>query len=248
MLKPVEAPQDVEQGQWSLAEPGARRSLTLLALGAIVGLGIAGFGLFTAKGTASHTAPPEAVALINQQPILVSDYATQLQSEFGIPISRSTEAQRRKVLNDMINEELMVQRGQEMNLAGSDPEVRAALVAGVELQNSANVIAKQPTPVEMQTYYDQHKDRYRTQGLIHGFGFAAGLREMKLPTDKLAELLVGFNLGVEVGQVSVVLCVLGLAALLVKLKLAPPRRLVVDLASAALVGIGLYWFLGRAYV
>jgi len=85
-------------------------------------------------------------------------------------------------------------------------------------------------------------------GLIHGFGFAAGLLEMKLPTDKLAELLVGFNLGVEIGQVTVVLCVLGLTALLIKFKLALPRRLVVDLASAALVGIGLYWFLGRAYV
>jgi hypothetical protein len=85
-------------------------------------------------------------------------------------------------------------------------------------------------------------------GLIHGFGFAAGLLEMKLPTDKLAELLFGFNIGVEVGQVSVVLAVLGLAALLVKLKLGLPRRLVVDLASAGLVGIGLYWFLGRAYI
>ena len=85
-------------------------------------------------------------------------------------------------------------------------------------------------------------------GLIHGFGFAAGLLEMKLPTDKLAELLFGFNIGVEVGQVSVVLTVLGLAALLVKLGLGMPRRLVVDLASAALVGIGLYWFLGRAYI
>jgi hypothetical protein len=85
-------------------------------------------------------------------------------------------------------------------------------------------------------------------GLIHGFGFAAGLLEMKLPTDKLAELLFGFNIGVEVGQISVVLTVLGLAALLVKLGLGMPRRLVVDLASAALVGIGLYWFLGRAYI
>jgi hypothetical protein len=85
-------------------------------------------------------------------------------------------------------------------------------------------------------------------GLIHGFGFAAGLLEMKLPTDKLAQLLFGFNIGVEVGQVCVVLAVLGVTALLIKLKLALPRRLVVDLASAALVGIGLYWFLGRAYV
>jgi hypothetical protein len=85
-------------------------------------------------------------------------------------------------------------------------------------------------------------------GLIHGFGFAAGLLEMKLPTDKLAQLLFGFNIGVEVGQVCVVLTVLGVTAILIKLKLALPRRLVVDLASAALVGIGLYWFLGRAYV
>jgi hypothetical protein len=85
-------------------------------------------------------------------------------------------------------------------------------------------------------------------GLIHGFGFAAGLLEMKLPTDKLAQLLFGFNIGVEVGQVCVVLAVLGATAVLIKLKMALPRRLVVDLASAALVGIGLYWFLGRAYV
>jgi hypothetical protein len=167
MLKQVSAPHDpAEEGKWSLAEPGARRSLILLAFGAVVGLGIAGFGLFTAKGTGTHTVPPEAAALINQQPILISDFTTQLQSEFGVPVGRATEAQKRKVLNDMINEELMVQRGLEMNLPGSDPDVRTAIVAGVELQNSANVLAKQPTQAEMQTYYDAHKDRYRTQGVL----------------------------------------------------------------------------------
>jgi hypothetical protein len=84
-------------------------------------------------------------------------------------------------------------------------------------------------------------------GLIHGFGFAAGLLEMQLPKEKLAELLVGFNLGVEVGQVTLVLTCVALAALLVKFKMGLPRTLVVDVCSAALVGIGLYWFLGRAY-
>lgn len=167
MLKQVSAPHDpAEEGKWSLAEPSARRSLLLLALGAVIGLGIAGFGLFTAKGTGTHTVPPEDAALVNQQPILISDFTTQLQSEFGIPISKATEAQRKKVLNDMINEELMVQRGLEMNLPGSDPDVRTAIVAGVELQNSANVLAKEPTEAEMQAYYDQHKDRYRTQGVL----------------------------------------------------------------------------------
>jgi parvulin-like peptidyl-prolyl isomerase len=167
MLKSAAPPEDAtEAGKWSLAQPGARRSLIMLAIGAAIGLGIAGFGLFTAKGTQSHTVPPEMAALVNQQPILISDFTTQLQSEFGIPITKATEAQKRKVLNDMINEELMVQRGQEMNLASSDPDVRSALVAGVELQNSANVIAKQPTHEEMLAYYNQHKDRYRTQGVL----------------------------------------------------------------------------------
>src|SRR5438309_2078778 len=123
MLKQVAPVHDAEEGKWSLAEPGARRSLIALAIGAVIGLGIAGFGLFTAKGTGTHTVPPEDAALVNQQPILISDFTTQLQNEFGIPISKATPAQRKKVLNDIISEELMVQRGMEMNLPGSDPDV-----------------------------------------------------------------------------------------------------------------------------
>jgi len=84
-------------------------------------------------------------------------------------------------------------------------------------------------------------------GLIHGFGFAAGLLEQQIPVNKLAQLLVGFNLGVEIGQISLVLTVIGLAALMVKLKLALPRPIVTDVASAFLVGLGFYWFLSRSY-
>ncbi len=42
-------------------------------------------------------------------------------------------------------------------------------------------------------------------GLIHGFGFAADLLQMQIPTLRLAELLVGFNLGVEIDQLTLVL-------------------------------------------
>ncbi len=84
-------------------------------------------------------------------------------------------------------------------------------------------------------------------GLIHGFGFAAGLLEFKMPTDRLAELLLGFNLGVEAGQLSVVFVLLGLVFVLRRLKLALPRPIVVDTVAAGLVGIGLYWFLGRSF-
>ncbi len=84
-------------------------------------------------------------------------------------------------------------------------------------------------------------------GLIHGFGFASDLLEQQIPPAKLAQLLVGFNLGVEIGQISLVLTVIGIAALMVKLKIALPRVIVTDLAAAYLVGLGLYWFLQRAY-
>jgi len=84
-------------------------------------------------------------------------------------------------------------------------------------------------------------------GLIHGFGFAADLLQMHLPTGRLAELLVGFNLGVEIGQLTLVLAVAGAAALLVRLKLAPPRPLVVDLSASFLAAMGLFWFVSRSY-
>jgi hypothetical protein len=84
-------------------------------------------------------------------------------------------------------------------------------------------------------------------GLIHGFGFAADLLQMHLPTDRLAELLVGFNLGVELGQLSLVVVVVGAVTLLVRLKLALPRPLVVDLASSFLAAMGLFWFVSRSY-
>lgn len=41
-------------------------------------------------------------------------------------------------------------------------------------------------------------------GLVHGFGFASALQELKLPRSALVAGLVSFNLGVEVGQVTMV--------------------------------------------
>jgi hydrogenase/urease accessory protein HupE len=45
-------------------------------------------------------------------------------------------------------------------------------------------------------------------GLLHGFGFAAALREVGLPTQELALGLLCFNLGVEIGQLAFIIAVL----------------------------------------
>ncbi len=51
-------------------------------------------------------------------------------------------------------------------------------------------------------------------GLIHGFGFASVLGELGLPVEALVSSLAGFNLGVEVGQLAIVILVFPVTALL----------------------------------
>ncbi len=84
-------------------------------------------------------------------------------------------------------------------------------------------------------------------GLIHGFGFASNLLDERLPKGRLAELLVGFNVGVEIGQLGVVFVVLGSVYLLTRLRLNLPRPLVIDVVSAGLVAFGLMLFVARGF-
>ncbi len=53
-----------------------------------------------------------------------------------------------------------------------------------------------------------------TFGLIHGFGFASVLTELGLPKDALVLSLLGFNLGVEIGQLAIVAVFLPVAYML----------------------------------
>jgi hypothetical protein len=143
-----------------------RRSIGMLALGALLGLVIAGYGLFTAKGSRSQGVPPEAMVLVNGLPILRSDFMTQVQTQFATAFARSTSEQRRKVLADMIAEELLVQRGLEIDLSSYDPDVRAAMVAGVELEVTADVLAEQPSEPQLRDYYERHKAKYVSEGVM----------------------------------------------------------------------------------
>ncbi len=144
----------------------SRRSFVFLGCGALLGLLMAGYSLFTARGTSTLVVPPEDVALVNQQPISRSDYLQQLQTLFGVDLAHATREQRQKVLNDMIREELFVQRGRELDVASTDPEVRAALVNAVELEIAADAVTAQPTDRQLQDYYARHHQRYASEGIM----------------------------------------------------------------------------------
>src|ERR1700756_504667 len=116
-------------GFWDFRSVNQTRSIVCFSIGAAIGLGIAGFGLFTAKGTVTHVVPPENVALVNQRPILRTDFIAQTEVETSKPFEETTLADRLKVLDEMVREELFVQRALELDFPGTDPDSRTALVA-----------------------------------------------------------------------------------------------------------------------
>lgn len=144
--------------------PGARRSLIFCGAGALVGLTIAGLGLFTAEGTRTRRMPPENAAMVGQVPILMADFVAQLRATDGVSLSAATAVQKRRVLEQMIREELYVQRGVELGLAADDSDVRAALIAATEAQATIDANTAQPADAENRAWWAAHRERYASEG------------------------------------------------------------------------------------
>ncbi len=82
-------------------------------------------------------------------------------------------------------------------------------------------------------------------GLIHGLGFASALAELLPPSDVVVPLL-SFNIGVELGQLSLVIVALPLLWLLVRVVgTLHYRRLVMPAISVVAGGLGTWWLLQR---
>lgn len=143
-----------------------RRGLILMAAGAVLGLVLAAYGLFTARGTSTLIVPPEDVALVNQQPIARSDYYAQLRTLYDVGPQQATPAQRKKVLDDMIREELFVQRGTELDVASADPAVRGAMVSAVEQESATDALTSMPGDAKLLAFFNAHKDRYTSDGYM----------------------------------------------------------------------------------
>ena len=84
-------------------------------------------------------------------------------------------------------------------------------------------------------------------GLVHGFGFAYVLREFGLPREALAWSLFSFNLGVEIGQLVVVLAVAGALAFIRQRDQVAAQRLAF-VGSIVVIAAGGYWFVQRVFL
>jgi hypothetical protein len=82
-------------------------------------------------------------------------------------------------------------------------------------------------------------------GLLHGLGFAGALSELDWPQGRRLLVLLSFNLGVELGQLTVI--AVALALLWASSRLGVPRRRAERALSVAIAAVGLVWTVQRVW-
>jgi len=81
-------------------------------------------------------------------------------------------------------------------------------------------------------------------GLVHGLGFASALTELGLPRDAMVRALIGFNVGVELGQLAFVAVVMPIVVWLAK----PGRFAALPHALSVVVALaGAFWLVERLF-
>src|SRR5205085_10429029 len=83
-------------------------------------------------------------------------------------------------------------------------------------------------------------------GLMHGFGFSSTLKDLDLPRSNLLLTLFGFNLGVEAGQIAIVLAFVPIAFL--ARRTTGYRRVALVGGSFAILIVAATWLVDRDFL
>jgi hypothetical protein len=135
------------------------RAVLWLAIGAALGIGCAAVGLLV-SGERERALPANAAASVNGSVIRLAEYdraVSAFASDRREPIG--TE-ERRHVLDRMLDEELLVQRGLELGLAKSDRRVRGDIVSAVIELVVSQADDAEPSDGEVREFYEQNRDYF----------------------------------------------------------------------------------------
>ena len=161
--------------------PPMRARVALALAAGLAGLGLASAVLIHPVDRTPTTVPPGDVALVNGAPILTNDFMIEVEAVEGQPFADVAPAVRSKILHEMIDEELMVQRALALDLPEQDTGVRSSLVSGVNALVTAPIQGQPPTDDELRAYYAAHRANYGTKGsmtlsdlVLHVGGSGAG--------------------------------------------------------------------------
>jgi peptidylprolyl isomerase len=142
------------------------RARWLLAAGALAGVAAAAASLLGPAG-AAPSLPDDAVARVNGSIIRSEEYErllAALEADRRTPLG---DEDRRRVLDRLIEEELLVQHALALGLARSDRRVRADLVSAVLGSLAAAGDAYAPGEDEIRAFYAENSDFFAGPGRLH---------------------------------------------------------------------------------
>lgn len=140
------------------------RPTLLLALGAAAGIGLAAIGLLRSGAASGRALPRDAVAMVNGQVIRLDDYQRVVNGLGQERRNGADDAARQHILERLIEEELLVQRGLELGFARQDTKLRKDLSSAVIDSIVAEYEGIQPTDAELRGFYDQQRAFFTRPG------------------------------------------------------------------------------------
>lgn len=142
----------------------SRRALWLLAAGALIGVGLAAVGVLRPT---SASLPPGVVARVNGRPIRSESYERAWRMVASDKRNAMSDADRAHVLKRLIEEELLIQRGEAIGLVLSDPAVRKSISAAMIQSIVALGEARQPDEADLVRFYRENQRYFVPPGTIH---------------------------------------------------------------------------------
>jgi parvulin-like peptidyl-prolyl isomerase len=141
-----------------------RYTRIVLGTGAAVGILLAAAGALVP--TASDFSG-SVVARVNGKAITSQDLDFALERLAGDSHSAATHEERLAALQRLIDQELLIQRGVEIELLDSDLTVRKAIAGAMIDAIVADVLAKEPSEEELHAFYESHKAVFTVPSRVH---------------------------------------------------------------------------------
>jgi parvulin-like peptidyl-prolyl isomerase len=133
-------------------------------VGAALGVVVAGYGIV---GTgAAEILPAGAVALVNGTPIATDTFTRLVEGYESDTREVASEEMRRRILDRLIEEELLVQRGLALGLAESDRRVRADIVQAMIRAAVVEAESAEPSERELAAFYEEQREHFTTPGRL----------------------------------------------------------------------------------
>ena len=142
------------------------RGSVLLAIGAGAGIALAATGLVASGVTRGRGLPPGAVARVNGALLRADDYTRSLDALERDRRGGAEPEDRRFVLDRLIDEELLVQRGLELGLARQDARVRRDLTAAVIDAVVTEHEDGTPPDADLEAFYRRERDFFARPGRL----------------------------------------------------------------------------------